>query len=101
MNHSRIILAVPALVLGGIALTTSEASARVPEEPPSSSVQPSAPDPEYAPRYEVPLATTATVTRAPDDSAAEAVQAGASALAGAALALGGVWTYRRLQLRAG
>ncbi|WP_165554093.1 hypothetical protein [Kribbella capetownensis] len=32
-----------------------------------------------------------------DDSGAEAVQAGASALAGAGLAFGGMWLYRRRQ----
>lgn len=43
----------------------------------------------------------ATGQRTSDDNAAEALQASASALGGAAVAFGGMWLYRRRHVLAG
>ncbi|MFK4085185.1 hypothetical protein ACI2LF_13815 [Kribbella sp. NPDC020789] len=55
-------------------------------------------NPEYhypAPKLDVPTLATGSAEAAGDDSGAELLQAGASALGGAGSALGGLWLYRR------
>lgn len=54
----------------------------------------------YDPKYEVSTVQAATVQRTVDDNWVEAAQAGASALGGAGVALGGRWLYRRRHVRA-
>jgi hypothetical protein len=101
MNHRCAVIAVPALALGAFALTTAEASARVPAEDArhSATVPHDPPVPEYKyPEYklgEPPMPATIRVAVPVDDNVAEALQASATALGGAGLALGGVWLYRR------
>ena len=51
--------------------------------------------PNYDPKYEVRPAQVASVTRASDDNGVEVLEAGASALGGAAVAMGAMWFYRR------
>lgn len=54
----------------------------------------------YDPKYEVARTTTAAAASSRDDTTAEWLQSGASALGGAAVALSCVWLYRRHQLHA-
>jgi hypothetical protein len=89
-------MAVSALALGAIGLTATEASARVPDDVPRDTTvtrqDPKPPSyPNYGPEYEVPQGVT--VSR--DDNGVEVLQAGASALGGAAIAFGAMWLYRR------
>jgi hypothetical protein len=52
--------------------------------------------PNFDPKYEVPPpAQVASVARVSDDNGVEVLQAGASALGGAAVAMGAMWFYRR------
>jgi hypothetical protein len=51
--------------------------------------------PNYDPQHEVAPVAAAMAPSPSDDNAAEALQAGASALGGAGLAFGGLWLYRR------
>jgi hypothetical protein len=102
MNRTHATFAASVLALGAVGLTATEASARVPDDvPPDSTVapyDPPAPEynyPNYAPQYEVPRVEAATGGGAVDDTGVEVLQASGSALGGAALALGGVWLYRR------
>jgi hypothetical protein len=99
MNRRYAAVAMSALAFGAVALTSTEASARIPYEPGPAAVAPHDPAPpnypEYDPRYEVPRAPAATGQSVSDDTVAEALQAGASALGGAGVALGGLWLYRR------
>ena len=82
MNRRNSAIAVSALALGAAAFIATEASAQQPPEPRSGdSTAPAS----VTKRVEVPV----------DDAGVEAVQAGASALGGAGLALGGLWLYRR------
>jgi hypothetical protein len=102
MNRTHATLAASVLALSAVGLTATQASARVPDDvPPDTTVAPHDPSaseynyPNYAPQYEVPRGETTTLGNGSDDNAVEVLQAGASALGGAALALGGMWLYRR------
>jgi hypothetical protein len=117
MNRKYTVLALSAAAMGAVVLTTPQASA-IPKEPASASVQvapgvpPDWPDegagypgsattgpeykyPNYDPAYEVPAVKTVAAQSLSDDNGVEALQAGASALGGAAVAFGGMWLYRR------
>jgi hypothetical protein len=87
MNHARTAIAVSALALTAAALGATNAAATHPAEngPLPATVMPH--DPPPAMTIEVPV----------DDTTAEGLQAGASALGGASIALGAVWIYRRRQ----
>ncbi|MFG1816139.1 hypothetical protein ACGFIF_20415 [Kribbella sp. NPDC049174] len=129
MNRTRTTLAVSALALGAIGLTATEAPAQVSDDVPrNTTVMPQDPQPpnypnydpkyevqaatvmpqdptppnypKYDPRYEVPPVQAPTVSRASDDNGVEVLQAGASALGGAAIAFGAMWLYRRRQVPA-
>ncbi|TCN39322.1 hypothetical protein EV644_107294 [Kribbella orskensis] len=105
MNRTLTTLAVSALALGTIGLTATEAPARVSNDVPrNTTVMPHEPKPpnypNYDPRYEVPPVQAATVSSAPDDNGVEVLQAGASAVGGAAIAFGAMWLYRRRQVPA-
>jgi hypothetical protein len=76
MNRKSKAIAITALAFGTIGATAAEASAQV------------KPEPTY---------NQAPVVEKIDDTTAEGIQAGASALAGASLAFGGLWVYRRRQ----
>ena len=115
-------LAVSALAMGTVVLTATEASATQQDPQPRPTSQPAPwPDegsgypgaedttpeynhPNYDPKYEVPAPAKAATTNAAsvqsksDDNGVELLQSGASALGGAAVALSGVWLYRRRQL---
>jgi hypothetical protein len=104
MNYRRIVIAAPALVLTTLAFGgVSAATAGVPEETDQrTSVVPR--DPPVGaynyPEYDVnpvmaPEQEKIRVMVPVDDTTAEALQAGASALGGAALAFGTLWFYRR------
>ena len=78
MKHSYSLAALPVLVVGSIVVGSSQASAR-----------PIDPDPG---RHEA----VVVVEQVPvDDTLTEALQTGAGALAGAGLAVAGLWMYRR------
>jgi hypothetical protein len=105
MNRTLTTLAVSALALGAIGLTATEAPARVPDDGPrTTTVTPHDPKPpnypEYDPRYEVPPVPAPPIVSAPDDNGAEVLQAGASAIGGAAIAFGAMWLHRRRQVPA-
>jgi hypothetical protein len=51
--------------------------------------------PNYDPRYEVPRVQAGIASSASADTVTEAVQAGASAVCGAGIAIGAMWVYRR------
>ncbi|TCN40105.1 hypothetical protein EV644_10632 [Kribbella orskensis] len=100
MNRKYWAAAVSALALGAATLTATEASALLAPEPASGST--TTPDCHWAyhPACEevpvsVPPAEAALDPGPSADNAAEARQAGASALGGAALAFAGIWLYRR------
>jgi hypothetical protein len=103
MNRTYSAIAVSALALGAAALTATEASAQL--DPDSGSGY-ATPDCWYAnhPVCEVVPAVVpvegALGESLSDDNGAEALQAGVSALGGAGLAFGGLWLYRRRQVRA-
>ncbi|MFC5263660.1 hypothetical protein ACFPJ1_16220 [Kribbella qitaiheensis] len=123
MNRRYSALALSAVAMGAVVLTTTEASAT--KDPgggsTSQAVPNSSPDwpdegagypradakgsepnyPNYDPKYEVTPVQAATGQSASDDNAAEALQASASALGGAAVAFGGMWLYRRRHVLAG
>ena len=110
--------AVSAVAMGAVVFTASEASATMNDpqpRPPAASAWPdegsgypgseATPEynyPKFDPKYEVATpakATPAKVSQTKSDgNGVEFVQSGASALGGAAVALGGVWLYRRRQL---
>ena len=111
-------LAVSAVALGTVVFSATEASATYQDPQPRPTTQPAPwPDegsgfpgsaktpeynyPKYDPKYEVAPITAApakvTAQSSSDGNGVELVQSGASALGGAALALGGVWLYRRRQ----
>jgi len=83
MNHKYSALALAALAMGTVALSTTEASAML-KDPGSG-----------------PAATPASAYDWPDESGSEGVQLGASALGGAGVAFGGMWLYRRRHLLVG
>jgi hypothetical protein len=114
-------LAVSAVALGTVVLTATEASATREDPQPRPTSQPAPwPDegsgfpgsanttpeynyPKYDPKYEVTAPTKATPAKvtaqsSSDGNGVELLQSGASALGGAAVALSGVWLYRRRQL---
>jgi hypothetical protein len=87
MNRKYSAVAVAGLALGAAGIAAADASAR------------EAPEPNY-PRVEARMPTSPTDPRVPteasgDDTGVEVLQAGASALGGAGLAIGGMWLYRR------
>ena len=124
MNRKYSVPALFAVAMGAVVLTTPQASA-MPKEPASASVAqagtaapPNWPDegngypgsettgpeynyPNYDPAYEVPAVKTVSAQILSDDNGVEALQAGASALGGAAIAFGGMWLYRRRHALAG
>jgi hypothetical protein len=109
MNHKYTVIAVPALALGAVALATTEASAKVPEE--TGQLDSTAPRDPPIRNHNYPqdrtdiLGTTEAATDRVivpvDDGMTEALQAGASALGGAGLAFGSLWLYRRRHPLAG
>lgn len=122
MNRKQSAAALSVLAMAGIVLTTTEASARYKDPEPWAMhlAQPGEgwPDegagypvpeprtteysyPNYDPKYEVPPAQVASVTRVSDDNGVEFLQSGASALGGAAVAMGAMWFYRRRHVVAG
>jgi hypothetical protein len=107
MNRSSIIVSVPAIVVGVMALGASISSA-VEVDPengtrggvssPATSPTPQADHPYNYPEYALDPVVPAANSRARievDDQGAEALQAGASALGGAGIAFVGMWLYRR------
>ncbi|MEV0800556.1 hypothetical protein AB0I34_22880 [Kribbella sp. NPDC050281] len=118
MNRTCSALALSALATGAVVLTATEASAAL-KDPDSTSTsqsvpapQPEWPDegtgypgneakspeynyPNYEPQYEVPRVEDATISTAPNDNGLDVVQAGTSAIGGAAVAFGAMWLYRR------
>jgi len=109
MNHKCTVIAVPALALSAVALATTEASAKVPEETvhQDSTVprDPPVRDHNYPKeRTDIVGTTEAAPVRVMvpiDDGTTEALQAGAAALGGAGLAFGSLWLYRRRHPLAG
>lgn len=114
-------LAVSAVAMGAVALTATEASATQNDPQPRVTSQPVPPDwpdegsgypgsadtPEYNyPKFdrkveEAPAEAApakATKQSSSNGNGVEFLQSGASALGGAAVALSGVWLYRRRQL---
>ena len=87
MNHTRTALATAALALTAAALGATNAVATHPAENGTVPVSVKPHDPPPPTTIEIPV----------DDAANEALQAGASALGGAAIALGAVWINRRRQ----
>jgi hypothetical protein len=95
MNHKRSIIAVPVLAVTAVVIGSAEATAAdAPERPDSAALMPDPGPPNY-PSYDIATPTTGTSV---DDTASEALQASASALGGASLALAGVWVYRRRRI---
>jgi len=106
MNRMYSAIAASALALGAGAFTATEASALVRDPQPGSGSGPTTtgmdcyypPHPSCGTAPEVtPVVPSQPAASLSDDSRAEALQAGASALAGAGLAFGGMWLYRRRQ----
>ncbi|TCM41832.1 hypothetical protein [Kribbella sp. VKM Ac-2568] len=117
MNRKQSAAALSVLAMAGVVLTTTGASAMYKDPEPwathlTQPVTDGWPDegtgypvpepttteynyPNYDPKYEVPPAQVASVTRVSDDNGVEVLQAGASALGGAAVAMGAMWFYRR------
>jgi hypothetical protein len=118
MNRKQSAAALSVLAMAGVVLTTTEASAMykdpepwamhltqpVPEGWPDEGTgypapEPASPEynyPNYDPKYEVPPPVqVASAAKLSDDNGMEALQAGASALGGAAVAMGAMWFYRR------
>ena len=104
MNHARRAIAVSALALSAATLGATTAAATHPAENGTLLPPPPAPDCHWAYHPgcdEIPVpepAVEAALAPAPsDDNRAETMQAGASALGGAGVALTGMWIYRRRQ----
>jgi hypothetical protein len=118
MNRRYSALALSAVAMGAVVLTTTEASAMLKDPEAASTSQsvsapPEWPDeetgypaseakspeynyPNYDPKYEVAPVQAATVGQSrSDDNGVWALQSGASALGGAAVAFAGMWLYRR------
>jgi hypothetical protein len=121
MNRTHSALALSALAAGTLVLTATEAPAMVkdpatwhkstaaqveaydwPDEgsgyPGSEAKSPEYNYPNYDPKYKVPPVTAAAVKSPSNDNGVEGLQAGASALGGAGVALGAMWLYRRRQI---
>lgn len=110
-------LAMSALAMGAAALTSTEASA-MPVDPRPASATEAYEWPDEGTGYpgseaksldctypedpacNVPPLESVTAPSPTDDSGAEVLQAGASALGGAGVAFGGMWLYRRRQVLA-
>jgi hypothetical protein len=98
MNSKRSAVAALAIAIGATTLASTEAWARdpdkeIPVEPAVVLRDPSPPNyAAYDPSYRVIPAETAGTA---DHSRVEVVQAGGSALGGAAVACGVMWLYRR------
>jgi hypothetical protein len=101
---------VAALGVGALVLpVVAAASAEVPDEgggSGSAAVVPHDPEapngPQYDPRYEVNRTqASGAAAGTADDAGVEVVQASASALAGAGIACGVMWLYRRRHAPAG
>ncbi|TDU91290.1 hypothetical protein EV138_4894 [Kribbella voronezhensis] len=84
MKHIYTLVAIPAVACGIVLAGSAQASARViyPDDAYRESV------------VTVPVPGPATVTEV-DDALAEGLQAGASAIGGAGIALSALWVYRR------
>jgi len=100
MSKTLSAVGVAAVCVGAVVLPAVEAWADLPDEGggsrPAAVVphDPSPPNyPQYDPRYEVSRADAAGTSV--DNTATEVVQASASALAGAGVACGVIWMYRR------
>lgn len=87
MIHARTPIAISALALSAAALGATQASAQYEPGPGSA--------PATVPPVSAPASPTDLVKAAVDDTASEGIQAGASALGGAGIALAGLWIYRR------
>jgi hypothetical protein len=87
MNHTSTTIAVSALAVAAAALGATNAAATQPAENGTlpATVVPHDPPP------------TSTIEVPVDDTTSEALQAAASALGGAGVALAGFWIYRRRQ----
>jgi hypothetical protein len=84
------------VAMGAMALTATDASARLKDpDPGSGQYNHTYNYPNYDPTYEVPPVQAATAQSTLDDGWVGVVQAGASALGGAGAAFGGMWLYRR------
>jgi hypothetical protein len=122
MNRRCSALALSAFAMGAVALSATEASARLKDPDSQSTAAPTSaydwPDegsgypgfadkdseynyPNYDPKYEVAPVEGAVADSSHDDNGDGALQAGASALGGAGLAFGGMWLYRRRHVLAG
>ncbi|MFI6832508.1 MULTISPECIES: hypothetical protein [unclassified Kribbella] len=108
MNNRYAALAASALTMGAVTFVALEASADAKEPTreyaatPMQTTPPPWPDegsgyPQPEPKSPEPVAATSTTEVPVDHNMDEAVQAAASALGGAGLALGGMWLYRRHQ----
>lgn len=106
MNNRHAALAASALTLGAVTLGALEASADVKEptrgyaSSPMATTPPPWPDegvgyPQPEPKSPQPVAATSRTEVPMDHNVDEVLQAAASALGGAGLALGGTWLYRR------
>ncbi|TCC45389.1 LPXTG cell wall anchor domain-containing protein [Kribbella pittospori] len=103
MNHARTAIAATALGLIAVTLGATNAAATHPAENgtlPAPAVTYGPPDCHWAyhpsgDAVPVPEPPVQAALGPSDDTGAETMQAGASALGGACLALTGVWIYRR------
>jgi uncharacterized membrane-anchored protein len=84
MKHITTVVAIPAVACGIVLAGAAQASARV--------IYPE--DDYHAPVVVVPVPGPGTTTEV-DDALAEGLQAGASAIGGAGVALSALWIYRR------
>jgi hypothetical protein len=111
MNRKYSAVAVSALALGAAGIAAADASAREAPEPQYGNTTPEPKYPGYDPQHhgnmnvpeynypeyklDVPTSPTGPARASGDDTGVEVLQASASALGGAGLALGGMWLYRR------
>lgn len=116
MNRKKSAAALAVVAMAGVVLTTTEASAMYKDPEPWAMQLTPAPDawpdegsgyptsepgsteynyPNYDPAFEVPPAQVTSAARVSDDNGVEVLQASASALGGAAVAVGAMWFYRR------
>lgn len=97
MKHPFSILAALAFAAGTTMLGATAASAMPPDEPGPGVTATVPPGPPNYPEYPVqpPVDGTTTAITAVDDTGTEALQAGASAIGGAAIALTAMWFVQR------
>ncbi|GAA1599846.1 hypothetical protein GCM10009789_62450 [Kribbella sancticallisti] len=97
MKRRSSVVAAVALAVGVTMLGAVDASARVPEERYGCGLVPHDPPVSvYADSQdEVAALEGAAVGTSSDDTGVEVIQAGASALGGAGVAVAGLWLYRR------